>query len=348
MKELIALMDQVQTSGAFSVGGTLPSILPGLHVNGVGPIGLPLTEHQAKALIQVSELAPYGRGEETIVDPEVRRSWQLSADDFELGNPQWNEALRAAVDQIGKELGLSDCQIAFEPYKLLVYEGGSFFASHRDTEKIPNMFATLVVNLPSAHEGGELIISHAGQSQRYSLADSSLFEPRFVAFYADCYHEVKPITSGCRLCVVYNLAIANRRSCTPSLRIIPLSPTPVKMSPFHYRGRGHRYDSAPCLLPTRDPGTLLVMHHAALHLAKPRPGGTAATRPTRVPPVQAETVPGTPTLRGPHATSLLRGVCTRRQPYRATPFKTTRPHATDQPASPCDLHLDAVLPPCRL
>ena len=211
MKELIALMDQVQTSGAFSVGGTLPSILPGLHVNGVGPLGLPLTEHQAKALIQVSELAPYGRGEETIVDPEVRRSWQLSADDFELDNPQWNEALRAAVDQIGKELGLSDCQIAFEPYKLLVYEAGSFFASHRDTEKIPNMFATLVVHLPSAHEGGELIIRHAGQSQRYSFADSSLFAPRFVAFYADCYHEVKPITSGYRLCVVYNLAITNRK-----------------------------------------------------------------------------------------------------------------------------------------
>ena len=49
------------------------------------------------------------------------------------------------------------------------------------------MFATFVVNLPSAHEGGELIISHAGQSQRYSFADSSLFAPRFVAFYADCY-----------------------------------------------------------------------------------------------------------------------------------------------------------------
>lgn len=37
--------------------------------------------------------------------------------------------------------------------------------------KIPNLFATLVINLPSAHEGGELIISHAGQSQRYSFAD---------------------------------------------------------------------------------------------------------------------------------------------------------------------------------
>src|SRR5215469_4786035 len=111
MKELIALMDQVQTSGAFSVGGTLPSILPGLQVNGVGPLELPLTEHQAQALIHVSELAPYGRGEETIVDPAVLGSWQTSAKIFERGNPEGNGALRAAADKIGKELGLSDCQI---------------------------------------------------------------------------------------------------------------------------------------------------------------------------------------------------------------------------------------------
>ena len=211
MKELIALMDKVKTSGTFSVSGTLPAILPGLHVKGVGHIGLPLTEQQAKALIQRSELAPFGRGEETIVDTEVRKNWQISADDFELGNPQWNEALQAAVDQIGKDLGLSGCDIGFEPYKLLVYEEGSFFVSHRDTEKIPNMFATLVVNLPSQHTGGELIISHAGQSQSYSFADSSLFAPSFVAFYADCYHEVKPLTAGYRLCLIYNLAITNRK-----------------------------------------------------------------------------------------------------------------------------------------
>ena len=161
MKELIALMDKVKTSGTFSVSGTLPAILPGLHVKGIGHIGLPLTEQQAKALIQRSELAPFGRGEETIVDTEVRKNWQISADDFELGNPQWHEALQAAVDQIGKDLGLSGCNIGFEPYKLLVYEEGSFFVSHRDTEKIPNMFATLVVNLPSQHTGGELIFSHA-------------------------------------------------------------------------------------------------------------------------------------------------------------------------------------------
>ena len=103
------------------------------------------------------------------------------------------------------------CKITAEPYKLLIYGKGSFFTTHRDTEKIPNMFATLVINLPSEHEGGELIISHGGQSQSYSFADGDTFQPRFVAFYADCYHEVKPITSGYRICLIYNLAIANRK-----------------------------------------------------------------------------------------------------------------------------------------
>ena len=32
-------------------------------------------------------------------------------------------------------------------YKLLVYDQGSFFVSHRDTEKVPGMFAALVIVL---------------------------------------------------------------------------------------------------------------------------------------------------------------------------------------------------------
>lgn len=211
MQTLLTLLDKVKSSGTFSVSGTLPSIPPGLTVEGIGHIGLPLTSEQAQALIKHSEQAPFGRREETIVDTDIRKNWQIGAAGFALTNPQWTEAMQNAVDQIGKELGLSDCKIGFEPYKLLIYEAGSFFTAHRDTEKIPNMFATMVVNLPSAHQGGELIISHAGQSKSYSFTDGSLFASSFVAFYADCYHEVKPVTSGYRLCLIYNLAITNRK-----------------------------------------------------------------------------------------------------------------------------------------
>lgn len=211
MNELLSLMDKVKTSGVFSVSGTLPPIHPGLKVKGVGNIALPLLEQQAKSLISLGQQAPFGYGEETIVDTNVRNSWQIAAGDFELTNPQWEDTLQEAIDQIGKQLGLDGCKIEFEQYKLLIYEEGSFFTAHRDTEKIPNMFATLVINLPSEHEGGELIVSHGGQSQHYSFADKDSFQPSFVAFYADCYHEVKPITSGYRICLIYNLAIAERK-----------------------------------------------------------------------------------------------------------------------------------------
>ena len=211
MNELLALMDKVKTSGTFSVGGTLPSIPPGLKVKGIGHIALPFLEQQAKALIELSRQSPFGRGEETIYDTNVRKSWQIAAEDFELTNPQWQEALQQAVEQIGKQLGLDDSKIEFVQYKLLIYEKGGFFAAHRDTEKTPNMFATLVVNLPSEHEGGDLIVSHGGQSFTYSFADSDGFHPAFVAFYADCYHEVKPVTSGYRINLIYNLSIADRK-----------------------------------------------------------------------------------------------------------------------------------------
>ncbi len=211
MNELLALLDKIKTSGTFSVSGTLPSIPPGLKVKGVGHIALPFLKHQAKTLIELSQQSPYGRREETIYDANVRKSWQIATEDFELTNPQWAEALQEAVEQIGKQLGLGDAKIEAELYKLLIYEEGGFFAAHRDTEKTPNMFGTLVVNLPSEHEGGELIVSHGGQSYTYSFADSDGFHPAFVAFYADCYHEVKPVTSGYRINLIYNLSIADRK-----------------------------------------------------------------------------------------------------------------------------------------
>jgi 2OG-Fe(II) oxygenase superfamily len=49
-------------------------------------------------------------------------------------------------------------------YNLLIYDKGSFFVSHRDTEKAPGMIATLVLTLPSQPEGGELVVRHKDQA----------------------------------------------------------------------------------------------------------------------------------------------------------------------------------------
>jgi hypothetical protein len=86
-----------------------------------------------------------------------------------------------------------------------VYDAGSFFVSHRDTEKAPGMFATLVIVLPSLYTGGELLVRHRGQEARLELNITEPSEVAFAAFYADCLHEVLPINSGCRLTLIYNL-----------------------------------------------------------------------------------------------------------------------------------------------
>ena len=64
------------------------------------------------------------------------------------------------------------------------------------------MVGTLVVSLPSAHTGGELIVEHGGESVTYRTSKQDL---SFVAFYADCRHEVKPVTSGYRVTLTFNL-----------------------------------------------------------------------------------------------------------------------------------------------
>ena len=97
-------------------------------------------------------------------------------------------------------------------YKLLIYKKGSFFSAHRDTEKTPGMFATLVVGLPSRHEGGTLVIKHNGQTKKVEFGgDDSEFKTQYAAFYADCQHEIEPVTAGYRICLVYNLASAGKK-----------------------------------------------------------------------------------------------------------------------------------------
>ncbi|WP_199847956.1 2OG-Fe(II) oxygenase [Streptomyces dysideae] len=64
------------------------------------------------------------------------------------------------------------------------------------------MVGTLVLSLPSAHTGGELVIGHAGQSRTCRASKTGL---SLVAFYADCPHEVTPVRSGYRVTLTFNL-----------------------------------------------------------------------------------------------------------------------------------------------
>ena len=202
--QLATLLSTVRTPGDFCTAGVRAMPLPGLVVDGVGPIALPLLQVQADQLIAIAERAPYGRGEATLVDTEVRRTWQIAPERVRIEGRHWAQGLDAITLQVRTGLGVAGTVVA-ELYKLLVYDQGSFFVSHRDTEKAPGMFATLVIALPSHHAGGELLVRHQGRELRLDLHCPDPGDAAFAAFYADCTHEVLPVTAGCRLVLVYNL-----------------------------------------------------------------------------------------------------------------------------------------------
>jgi hypothetical protein len=144
--ELAELLGTIRRPGDFFAAGMTEFLAPRLEVEGVGPVALPLLPMQAEQLVAVAERAPYGRGADTIVDTNVRRTWQIAADRVRIGGKHWERTLQAVVARVAEGLGVGE-PIATELYKLLVYDQGSFFTSHRDTEKSAGMFGTLVLAL---------------------------------------------------------------------------------------------------------------------------------------------------------------------------------------------------------
>ena len=201
---LLDALDELDSPGSFAAFGRLPDMVdPQLVVESCGTIRLPLQDVDARKLVAASHQAPFGKGAETHVDQSVRRTWELDHTQYHWHTPAFDSVIRKVLSNIVPRLGLpNDSKVAAEKYKLLLYEPGAHFKPHKDTEKAPGMFGTLVICLPSAHEGGQLVLSHAGQRKSFATAD---FQPSFAGWYSDVLHEVEEVTSGYRLVLTFNL-----------------------------------------------------------------------------------------------------------------------------------------------
>lgn len=210
-EQLLETLKKIDRPGTFCTSGRLPATLPGLELAGLGSVGLPLENRQAAALKKLARQAPYGKGTRTMVDTDVRRVWEIDADQVSLANPEWPNVVERAVLTVQSELGLEKQKLDAHLYKLLLYEPGSFFLPHRDGEKLDRMVATLVIALPSAHAGGELVVRHEGREETVDFSLEGRFQTQFAAFYADCEHEIRPVTSGFRLALIYNLTLTKSK-----------------------------------------------------------------------------------------------------------------------------------------
>ena len=205
---LAEILESIEGNGTFSNFGTRPFVLPGLHVERFGEVSFPLAESDVKRLIPYAQKAPFGKGTATIMDTSIRSAWEIDAEKLSFHNTQWSKCIDEIIEKSKRGFGIEHGKVEASLYKLLIYEEGDFFLSHRDSEKEKGMFATLIVGLPSRHSGGKLIVKHSGVEHEYDFSlDDYMYTFPFVSFYADCEHEVKPVTSGYRVCLVYNLLL---------------------------------------------------------------------------------------------------------------------------------------------
>jgi hypothetical protein len=185
-------------------------------VVGVGAVPLPLSHRTAQKLCDVARLARYGLREKTLLDPRVRHTWEIGKRQVKLDTRHWQRTLEPKLDLIARDLGLPDgAKLRAELHNLLVYGPGQFFAPHQDSEKADGMIGSLVVLLPSESKGGALAIEHHDAKVSYRGSSNQLV---LVAFYADCRHQVRPVTSGYRAALTFNLFLdsAAHRSERPA------------------------------------------------------------------------------------------------------------------------------------
>jgi len=92
----------------------------------------------------------------------------------------------------------------------MLYQGkDSFFKAHQDTPRAANMFGSLVIVFPTAHEGGALLLRKDGDEwtldSAKAIAEAEQPAIAYVAFYSDTEHEVTKVESGYRVTITYNL-----------------------------------------------------------------------------------------------------------------------------------------------
>ena len=171
---LAEILESIEGNGTFSNFGTRPFVLPGLHVECFGEVSFPIAESDVKRLIPYAQKAPFGKGTATIMDTSIRSAWEIDAEKLSFHNTQWSKCIDEIIEKSKRGFGIEHGKVEASLYKLLIYEEGDFFLSHRDSEKEKGMFATLIVGLPSRHSGGKLIVKHSGVEHEYDFSLDSL------------------------------------------------------------------------------------------------------------------------------------------------------------------------------
>ncbi|KAJ3152392.1 hypothetical protein HK101_001807 [Irineochytrium annulatum] len=167
-------------------------------------LNFPPSPEAMEMLVKACEPASFGLGSKDVYDPTYRSALKLNPDEFAISN----DPRSFLVEKVTAILTSEDRGFISELYKLNVYGPGDHFKAHVDSPRSDTMFGSLVVCLPSAHTGGQLVLTHHGRKKVFDwsgdeAANRGLLQ--WAAFYSDVQHEILPVETGYRVTLTYNL-----------------------------------------------------------------------------------------------------------------------------------------------
>ncbi|MBI2828267.1 MAG: 2OG-Fe(II) oxygenase, partial [Acidobacteria bacterium] len=212
LHDISTLLATIRAPGAFATRRGVSADDLHLDVKGVGRITWPISATMARRLCTAARPARYGLKEQTRFDPRVRDTFEIPKTRMKIDERRWRNTLQPMLDRVRRDLGLPDgTSLRAALHNMLVYGPGQFFVTHQDSEKGDDMIGTLVVILPSAFTGGAMVVEHHDEQLTFRAASGKL---TFIAFYADCHHQVRPVTAGYRVALTYNLMVEGDTSRT--------------------------------------------------------------------------------------------------------------------------------------
>ncbi len=161
--------------------------------------------HFVSWLVEHGEPAPFGLGDQTILDTRGRHATRVVARGESLVSGFDLATILEDIEQVLSPRMHLDASLT----DVLVYPPGGHFVEHKDTPRSREQLGTLVVELPIAHVGGAFTI--VDRTDTHVVDWSAAGDPkvlRWVALFGDADHAVLPVKSGTRVTLVYSLVLS--------------------------------------------------------------------------------------------------------------------------------------------
>lgn len=173
-------------------------VLPGLTVEGVGTVSLPLREEMAGKLV-------------THGHQQRRQTWIFPVYQVEIKNPEWNVGIQTLCTVSAERLGYKGAVLLPVLSKVMLCGPGGQVETHQEPW-VERCVATLEIQLPSEYTGGALVVCKAdGKNQcQYDfdrVNSTASFRPHYVVHAVGTSCTLEEVTSGYRLVITYSLCL---------------------------------------------------------------------------------------------------------------------------------------------